>query len=176
MSQAKFGKIDQIGIIVDDIDKAIESWMKRLGMGPWMLFRGAAVTGHCRGEATRVTFDVAMGYQGDTQIELMQITSDSPSPYRDSAGNLLFGMHHIAWVVPDLGEAMKTAESEGLKLVFHAGNEGTQVAYFEMPDQPGMMYEFIESPATRAMMDAGIEATRNWDGSNPITEIDMTGA
>lgn len=175
MTQAKYGPIDQIGVIVDNIDDGIQTWMARLGVGPWMLFRGAKIEGECRGQHTVVTFDVAMGYQGDTQIELMQITSDSSSPYRDEAGRLLYGMHHLAWVVEDLDRAVDKAIADGMKLVFLAGSPGTRVAYLEIDGQPGMMYEFIESPATRALMDAGIAATRAWDGSNPITVIDMTG-
>lgn len=174
MVQAKFGPIDQIGIIVDDIDQALQSWMGNLGIGPWTLFRGAGVSGHCRGEPTDVTFDVAMGYQGQVQIELMQITNHAPSPYRGGDGKLLLGMHHIAWVVEDLDAAMATASDGGMKLVFRAGNPGTEVAYFEMDEQPGMMFEFIQSQITRELMDSGIAATRTWDGSDPITVIDFT--
>ncbi len=174
MTQAKFGRIDQIGIIVEDIDAAIQSWMSRLGVGPWTVFRNAKIQGEYRGEATSVTFDVAMGYQGETQVELMQIKTGLPSPYRDDAGNLLYGMHHIAWVVDDLDAALEKAKADGMKLVFRGETPGTRVAYFEIDDQPGMMFEFIESPMTRGLMDSGIAATKNWDGSAPITIIDMS--
>lgn len=173
MSQAKFGAIDQIGIIVDDIDSGIETWMKRLGIGPWTVFRNVRITGEYRGQATSVTCEVAMGYQGTTQVELMQITNDAPSPYRDAAGELLMGMHHMAWVVDDLDAAIASAEADGMKLVFKAGSPGTRVAYMEIDDQRGMMFEFIESPTTRELMDSGIAATRTWDGTNPITVIDL---
>lgn len=173
MSLARLGRIDQIGIVVEDVEQGIQTWMDRLGVGPWTLFRGAGVTGHCRGEATAVTFDVAMGYQGETQIELMQITNDAPSPYRDASGNLLFGMHHVAWVVDNLEAAMAQAAADGMKLVFRAGSPGTEVAYFEMDGQPGMMFEFIESAVTRELMDNGIAATRTWDGTDPITVFDF---
>lgn len=176
MTEAKYGPIDQIGIIVDDIDQGIQNWMTRLGVGPWTLFRGARVEGTYRGVPTAVTFDVAMGYQGKTQIELMQITNDAPSPYRDASGKLLTGMHHIAWVVDELDAAIEIAIADGMQLVFKAGNSGTRVAYFEIEDQPGMMFEFIESPATRDLMNAGILATKAWDGANPVTVIDMRGA
>ena len=36
-------------------------------------------------------------------------------------------------------------------------------------------FEFITGPGMRAMMTAGIAATREWDGQNPITEIDAAG-
>lgn len=176
MTQAKYGPIDQIGIIVDDLAEGIQAWMTRLGVGPWTLFRGVRMEGTYRDTPTSVTFDVAMGYQGSTQIELMHITNDAPSPYRDAAGTLLTGMHHIAWVVDDLDAAIQTANDDGMTLIFQADCPGTKVAYFEIEGQPGMMFEYIESPATRDLIRTGILATKSWDGTNPITVIDMAGA
>jgi hypothetical protein len=173
MTQAKFGPIDQIGVIVEDLDDGVRTWMQRLGVGPWTVFRNVRIAGEYRGQPTSVTFDVAMGYQGETQIELMQITNDAPSPYRDAAGALLFGMHHVAWVVDDLTSSIAKASADGMELVFRAGNPGTEVAYFTMAGQSGMMFEFIESQTTREMMAAGRAATRSWDGANPITVIDL---
>jgi methylmalonyl-CoA/ethylmalonyl-CoA epimerase len=176
MTQARFGPIDQIGVIVEDVDGGIQAWMQRMGVGPWMLFRNVTIKGEYRGRPTAVTFDVAMGYQGETQIELMQITNEAPSPYRDASGALLTGMHHVAWVVDDLAASIAKAAADGMELVFRAGSPGTEVAYFTMGDQPGMMFEFIESRTTRELMDAGIAATRVWDGSDPITVIDLARA
>lgn len=173
MTQTKMGRIDQIGIIVEDLDAGVQSWMTRLGIGPWTLFRNVTMRGQYRGADTLVTCDVAMGYQGETQVELMQITNDAPSPYRDASGALLTGMHHIAWVVDDLDAAVAGAQADGMTLAFMASSPGTRVAYLESEGQPGMMYEFIESPATRELMDSGIAATRIWDGTNPVTVIDM---
>lgn len=172
MAHARYGRIDQIGIIVDDLNEGLQAWMSRLGTGPWTVFRNVRMEGEFRGQPTVVTCEVAMGYQDKTQVELMQITNDAPSPYRDASGKLLTGMHHIAWVVDDIEVATEQAVADGMKLVFKAGSPGTKVAYFEIDDQPGM-FEFIESPATRQLMDSGIEATRDWDGTNPITEIDL---
>jgi methylmalonyl-CoA/ethylmalonyl-CoA epimerase len=173
MSQAKFGKIDQIGIVVADIDAGIETWTQRLGVGPCTLYKNVRITGEFRGQPCSVTFEVALGYQGEMQIELMQMTNDAPSPYRGKSGNLLLGMHHIAWHVDSLEASIEQAMADGMRLVFKGGNPSTRVAYMEIDDQPGMMFEFIESAQTRELMKAGIAATRNWDGTNPITVFDL---
>ncbi len=173
MNHAKFGKIDQIGIVVPDIDTAIKTWTQRMGIGPWTLFKNVRITGELRGEPCSVTFEVAMGYQGDTQIELMQMTSDVASPYRSNSGDLLLGMHHVAWLVDDLDVTMAQATADGMKLVFKATGPGTRVAYMEIDDQPGMMFEFIESAQTRALMRDGLAASRNWDGTNAVTIFDF---
>ena len=174
MSQAKYGKIDQLGIIVEDVEEGMKVWTTRFGIGPWTLFRNVRITGEYRGQPTSVTCEVAMGYQGETQIELMQITNDAPSPYRDEAGELLMGVHHIAWLVDDLEAAVGRAAADGMKVVFKAGSPGTNVAYLETDGQRGMMFEFIESVVTRELIASGIAATKTWDGSNPVTVIDLT--
>ena len=160
MSQAKYGKIDQLGIIVDDVEEAMKAWTMR-------------ITGDYRGQPTSVTCEVAMGYQGEMQIELMQITNNEPSPYRNDTGELLRGVHHIAWLVDDLDAAVEQAVADGMRLVFKAGSPGTNVAYLETDGQRGMMFEFIESPITRELIASGIAATKIWDGSDPVTIVDM---
>lgn len=47
------------------------------------------------------------------------------------------------------------------------------MAYLEMEDQPGMMFELIESLITRQLIKDGIAATKSWNGKNPIHIIDL---
>lgn len=173
MADGLFGPIDQIGFVVADLDRSIAERMRALGLGPWTVFRGVTLEGRCRGEPTRVTIDVGLAYQGDVQIELIQPTGDALSPYRDAAGAPLCGMHHLAWIVDDLDAAVAGATARGLKPVFEAANPATRVAYLEAPGDAGVLYEFIEGPGMRAMVDAGIAAARAWDGGDPITIIEM---
>jgi methylmalonyl-CoA/ethylmalonyl-CoA epimerase len=173
MSQAKYGPITQIGLVVDDLDASIRRWIDTMGVGPWTVFRNVTLNGHYRGQDTVVTMDVGLSYQGETQVELIQPTNGASSPYRDDAGRPLAGLHHLAWIVDDLDLVLARASADGLKLVFRAENPGTRVAYLQAPGEEGLLFEYIESPATRELIAAGIAATRNWDGANPIHEIDF---
>ncbi|NLT30944.1 MAG: VOC family protein, partial [Propionibacterium sp.] len=40
---------------------------------------------------------------------------------------------------------------------------------------PGTWFELIENPGMQQMIDAGIAATRDWDGSNPIHTMSLGG-
>ncbi len=71
----------QMGYVVADLDAAIDHWVTHAHVGPWTVFRGVTLNGRYAGADTVVTMDVAMGYHGDLQIELMKITSSTPSPY-----------------------------------------------------------------------------------------------
>ncbi|MCW0200041.1 VOC family protein [Sphingopyxis sp.] len=173
MADAIFGAIDQLGFVVADLDRSLSGRMRALGLGPWTVFRGVALDGRFRGQPTHVTIDVALAYQGDMQIELIQPVGDAPSPYRDESGAPLCGMHHMAWIVDDLDAAVASAAARGLSVVFTASNPSTRVAYLEVEGDTGVLYEFIEGAGMREMVAAGIAATRGWDGSDPVTVIDL---
>ncbi|EGD53404.1 VOC family protein [Gordonia neofelifaecis] len=165
------GQIIQNGYVVDDLDATIAHWVKHTGIGPWTVFRGVTLDGRYRGEETSVTFDVAMGYTGELQVELMHITSTTPSPYADENGTPKLGPHHVAWLSDDLDASVAEATGRGLEVLFRAGNEATQVAYLESPDHPGLVFEYIQGPMMREMLAAGIAAARDWDGTNPVQEL-----
>lgn len=158
----------QIGYVVADLNSSIEAWVAQTGIGPWMVFRGATLNGRYAGQDTTVTMDVAMGYTGTMQIELMQITSSSPSPYQTATGDPKLGAHHIAWLTDDLEESITRAGNEGLQVLFAAEGPGTRVAYLESPAQPGVVFEYIQNEAMKQMIAYGIEQARTWDGSDPI--------
>ncbi|MBO9378017.1 VOC family protein [Sphingomonas histidinilytica] len=173
MSQARFGAFDQIGFLVDDLDAAIARWMAHSGVGPWTVFRNVMLEGAYRGVPTTVGIDVALGYQDDIQIELIEATDAAASPYRAADGSRLLGLHHLARIVDDLDAAVATARAGGMVPVFAARNPSTRVAYLEVPGDPGTLFEFIEGPGLREMCDAGIAAARAWDGSAAVTVIDL---
>ncbi|MGH6782550.1 MAG: VOC family protein, partial [Sphingomonadaceae bacterium] len=129
-----------------------------------------------RGAPATARIDVGLAYQGETQIELIAPHGNGPSPYHDDAGRVRVGMHHIAWLAPDVAAAAEAATASGLSIVFRAegGNGATRVAYLEAPENPAMLLELIEAtPPIREGFEAGIAAARGWDGNNPVTIIDF---
>lgn len=165
------GPIDQLGYITADLERGVALWRDKLGVGPWTVFRNVRLTGTYRGAPAEVGIDVALGYRGALQIELIQPTDDARSPYRDDDGALRLGAHHVAWVVDDLETEVARCAGQGLTPTFRAGNAASQVAYFE--PEPGVIWELIEGAGMRAMIDAGVAAAAAWDGSNAVTEIDL---
>lgn len=174
MSLASLGSATQVGYLVDDLDEAIRGWIDRLGVGPWTVFRNVELDGAYRGEPTHVTMHVALGYQGETQIELIQPVNDAPSPYRGGDGKVLLGIHHVAWLVDDLDARVAALAASGMDTRFTAANPTTRVAYLADPATPGALIELIESAVTADLIVQGIAASRDWDGSNPVTEYDLS--
>lgn len=175
MSPQAYGPIRQIAYLVEDLDASIRHWIAYAGIGPWTVYRNTTMRGHCRGVATTVKMDVALSYRGETQIELIRVSSRTPSPYQDAAGRTLIGMHHIAWHSADLDADVAQARSRGLTTAFEAGNGLVRVAYLESAVEPGLLLELIEAcPPVLEGFAAGVEASRSWDGSSdPVHVIDF---
>jgi methylmalonyl-CoA/ethylmalonyl-CoA epimerase len=169
------GAPEQLGYVVEDLNAAMEVWRRTCGVGPWLVFRNARMDGRYGDRPTSVTMDVGLAYLGEVQLELIQQTNDAPSPYRTTDGAPRVGAHHVAWLTEDLDAEVDQALRRGLKLAFRAGNATTEVAYFEDPQAPGVLIEAIRGAGMRQMIREGAEAARNWDGTQPVTEIDLRG-
>jgi len=168
------GTVRQIGYLVPDLDAAVGHWLEHMGIGPWTCYRNVTLRGQYRGEPTLVRMHVALAYQGDMQMELIQVLTDTPSPYRDDSGRPLQGIHHIAWLSDDFEADVARARKRGLSVCFRGGNGAMEVAYLACPDQPGTLLELIEGTADmKGMMEQGIAEARRWDGSDPVRNIDF---
>jgi methylmalonyl-CoA/ethylmalonyl-CoA epimerase len=174
MKNDSFGAIRQIAWVVADLEASVANWRRVSGVGPWTCFRNVAMRGRLRGEAVTVRMHVALGYQADMEIELIQPLGEGPSPYRSAAGAPLVGMHHVAWFCEDVAADVARAQARGLNACFEAANEVTRVAYLEDPREPGLLLEFIEMNAVmRAGLAARLAAAHAWDGRDPVQVIDL---
>jgi methylmalonyl-CoA/ethylmalonyl-CoA epimerase len=171
MGFAMAAPFDQVGHVVADLDAAIARRLALSGLGPWMVFRHVVLEGTLRGEPVTVAIDVGLAWRGDTQIELIAPCGAGPSPYRRADGGLALGLHHLAWIVPDLDATVAEAEARGLVPVFSACNPATRVCYLEDLGEPGMLYEFIEGPGIADLHRAGIASAAGWDGAEPVREV-----
>lgn len=176
MNDPVLGPIDQLGYVVADLDTSIARWRARHDLGPWTVFRNVRLDGRHLGEPVTVTMDVGLAYRGDLQIELIHVTNDSRSPYRDAHGQPLVGLHHVAWVVDDLDAALAQLTARGLRVVFEAHNPSTRVAYLDDAGDPGVRVEVIEGAGMRDMIAHGIAEARAWDGADPVRIIDVAAA
>lgn len=172
---ARFGPIQQIAYVVEDIDASIQHWIQFAGVGPWTVYRNATMQGYYRGIATSVQMHAALSYQDEMQIELIQVCSQTPSPYQGASGHPLIGMHHIARHSRDLDADIAAAQARGLCTAFSARNGAVRVAYMESAREPGLLLEFIEAvPAVLDGFASGVAASSAWDGlSAPVQTFDL---
>ena len=130
-----FGRIDHIGVAVDDLDEAISLYRDRLGM---------PLQHRERVEALGVEA-VLLGI-GDGHVELLRpALPDSPvGRFLDRRGP---GMHHVAYQTDDIDTALRSVRESGLQLVDERprpGIKGSRVAFVHPTSTGGVLMELVE--------------------------------
>jgi hypothetical protein len=172
-----FGPFFQVAYMVEDIDSSTKHWSEIVGVGPWTIYRNVGLKAQWRGQDTDLKINVGLSYRDGLQVELIQPVSKAISPYQHDDGRIKVGMHHMAWTTQDFERDLAKAKAQGLTQVFAATNSVTKVAYFEAPNEPGVLIEMIEvNDQMQAGFDQGIAASRAWDGRERILmDIDFGG-
>jgi methylmalonyl-CoA/ethylmalonyl-CoA epimerase len=130
-------RVEHIGIAVRKLDEAVRRYEALLGVACYGI---EAV------EDQRV--NTAFFRLGDVKIELLESASpDSPlGKFLESHGE---GLHHIAYRVPDVAEALRQAEAAGFRLIDkepRRGAEGMLIAFVHPKSTGGVLTEFCQIP------------------------------
>lgn len=130
-----FGRIDHIGVAVEDIDAAIELYRDSLGMP---LAHRETVDSQ---GVEAVLLDV-----GDSHVELLApLAADTPvGKFMAKNGP---GLHHVAYGVDDIDATLERLAAAGLKLIDtepRAGIRGSRVAFLHPRSTGGVLTEIVE--------------------------------
>lgn len=125
--------IEHIGIAVNNLEESIEYYENVLGLKCYAVE-----------EVTDQKVKTAFFMVGQTKIELLQATSDeSPvAKFIDKKGP---GIHHLAFAMDNVGEALKDAENKGVRLIDktpRAGAEGLTIGFLHPKSTGGVLTEF----------------------------------
>lgn len=165
MNEKVLGKyaINQLGYVVDDLEKAALTHSKIFGSGPFVHFTPPAPS-KCtfRGQEINYAIEVAYGMYGDLQIELIKNLSDDPSPYTEIGT----GFNHFSVWVDDFDQAVKDFEDAGYEVaMIMESSGGLKVAYVDCLEDWGQYVEFHNpQPYLVEMCKKNAEG---WDGSDP---------
>ena len=160
-------QILQLGFVVTDRERAMTEWTSSVGAGPWFTidnFAGEEPM-YC-GHPAEARCDIALGYLGDMQIELIQPCDDHPSGYRDAWGKAMIGFHHFGMAATDFDATVQRRLAAGYALKFTARVPGGgRVAYFDTDGVLPGMIELIEAqPAVLAVFAQMKHAREAWTG------------
>jgi len=172
-----FGSIAQIGYVVRDIQASMQGFVKA-GVGPWFFLKGVRPANFTyRGEPSDMAIDVAVANSGDIQLELITPVNDAPSMYADFLAAGHEGVQHIAYWSRNYQNLYDRALAAG----FTVGQEGQiggdngRFAYLETGHHPGTIIEISDVGGSKKFIyDLVKLAAANWDGTNPIQEIDAS--
>ncbi|WP_353186935.1 VOC family protein [Bosea sp. (in: a-proteobacteria)] len=172
------GPTRQIGYVVKDIDKAIDYWLNVMGCGPIFHIRSMFIRNfHYRGQPSDPELSIALCMNGDLQIELIQQNNDAPSAFRTFLDEGHEGAQHLAYWTTAFDKDLALCESRGLQ-VEQSGQSGQhgaaneRLVYFSAQSHPGTMIELSEISGAKGVFFREIaEASRNWDGRDPIRYV-----
>jgi len=127
--------LDHVGIAVRDLEASLAGYRERYGVEP--LHREVV-------ESQGV--EEALLPLGGSFVQLLQPTStDSP------VGRFLLkrgeGMHHVAYAVLDISEALAHLRSQGARLIDETprpGGRGAKIAFVHPGDLAGTLVELVE--------------------------------
>jgi len=128
-------KVDHIGIAVKSISEALKLYEEVLGI-------------KCEGveEVSEQKVKTAFLPIGDTEIELLESTSpDGPvAKFIEKRGE---GIHHIAFRVENIEEALRELKEKGIALIDEKprkGAGGARIAFLHPKSTSGVLIEICE--------------------------------
>jgi methylmalonyl-CoA/ethylmalonyl-CoA epimerase len=132
-----FGRIDHIGVAVDDLDGAIELYEERFGMA----------LQHRETVEEQGVEAVLLGV-GGSHVELLK-----PLAPDTAVGKFLArsgpGLHHVAYGTDDIQSALESVRTAGLELIDErprVGIRGSRVAFLHPKSTGGVLTELVEAP------------------------------
>jgi len=150
MKKFNLPAMGQMGIVVTDIHQAIGHYTTLLNIRPW--YRASIVKSdiHYGGKPVDLELDIAVGYSGSLQFELIQVLRGDTNIYTDLINTRGQGIHHIGFVVSSISERIEAFKKAGLHPIQHGtletkGKAITRFAYFDTLDQFGYITEMIQT-------------------------------
>jgi methylmalonyl-CoA epimerase len=127
--------IDHVGIAVDDLDAAVERYRRTLGVEPTH-----------RERVDDQGVDEVLFATGSSFIQLLGALGPD-TPVGRSLASRGPGLHHVAYRVEDIREALDHLRGEGLTLIDQeprAGSRGTLIAFVHPRSMGGVLVELVQ--------------------------------
>lgn len=141
----KLSPVEQIGIVVKDMDQAIDYYSSTFGWGPFHVMdlemKGATYRGKICDCRLKIGF-----YRADPiEIELIQVL-EGETPHTEFLRERGEGLQHLRFSVDNLDEMLAKLAKQGIEPVFqHSYPEiGISFAYLDTDKIGGVMFELIE--------------------------------
>jgi methylmalonyl-CoA/ethylmalonyl-CoA epimerase len=145
----------QIAIVVPNLDRAVETYWRFLGVGPWQIYTYAKPLVKemtYRGQPADYKMRIALAQVGSLCVELIE-TLEEPTVYADFVRERGYGIHHVGVLVDDMPTAMAQAKAAGLTVIQDGQGFGLHgdghFAYLSTEDRIGITIELISLPEQR---------------------------
>jgi len=148
MAESRFGKLGlpqvaQVGYVVRDLQASMKLYEPLFG--PFRTMDGSVKDATYRGRLADCKLELAFGWSGDVEIELIQWVSGD-CPHREFIEKGREGMHHLHFRVEDCDAWVRRLEPLGYQTIWYKRwSEDTIFAYLERANDPTLI-EFLQMP------------------------------
>jgi len=163
VTRMPFDRPVQIAYPVDDVQRAAALFSARTGAGPFFVLRNIPLArSRVRGHDAPFDHSSAYGQWGEVMVELVQ---EHTAPLVAPGS----GIHHVAFMVPDLDQALIDALGYGWSEELWAATATGQCFAFVRAPELGHLVEMYE-PSERLVgfYQRVAEAARGWNGDEPV--------
>jgi methylmalonyl-CoA/ethylmalonyl-CoA epimerase len=115
-SGIKLGRLSHIGIVVRDLDKAINYYSSVFGLGPFRTETYELKPFIYRGKTANARVRAALADSGSVFIELVQVL-EGETPHTEFLREKGEGIQHVAFLVRDLDEKLNELAKSGIEPV-----------------------------------------------------------
>jgi methylmalonyl-CoA/ethylmalonyl-CoA epimerase len=139
--QLQLPGVGQIGVVVEDIDRAIAFYESAFGLGPWDIREVGAPNVWDRGQEKPIKARLAFATVGGVEIELIQIL-EGDSMHLEFLREHGEGLHHLGFFVKDFQAKLEQAKAMGFE-VLQVDPFGQAYAYLDTRQPGGIIFELI---------------------------------
>jgi catechol 2,3-dioxygenase-like lactoylglutathione lyase family enzyme len=147
-AKLKLPPIDQIGIVVRDMRKAVEHYETLLGLGPWTVYESSPDKYLFKGKPAAMRLRQGKAMLGGIEMELIQPLAGE-SPFHEFLAAQGEGLHHLAFHTDDFEGRIQQFQAAGfqpLLLVeaFVETYKGTvKACHFDTRAVGGVIFEVV---------------------------------
>ncbi len=148
LGRMRLPRVNQIGILVQNIPEAVASYAKLLNIGRW--YRSNTVKNEAvyRGKPVSIDLDIVLAFQGGMEIELIQVKGKEENVYSDMLAKNGGGIHHLGFTVSGYDRKLAQMKANGIEVlqsgvITTKGSAITRYAYLDTIKQCGIISELI---------------------------------
>ena len=144
-----FKGIDQVGLVVRNLNKSLESYANIFGIGPWQIytFQPPLVTDMTvHGKPASYRMRIALTMLGPVMLELIE-PLEGENIYQEFLDNRGEGVHHIGCYTDALDRGVRALEGSGIRVLQSGRFAGGGYAYMDTEKSLGIILELIQMPA-----------------------------
>lgn len=141
--------MSQIGVVVKDLNQAMEYYEKVLGLGPFVEPEIIYSDKHYHGKPADFFFRMGFCSLGPVELELIEPVTE-PTIYHDFLKEKGNGLHHIGFDVKDMDDKIRLCAEMGIDVLQIGRTPAGGFAYLNTEKIGGVIFELIQRKCRRA--------------------------